>query len=81
MKDNQIKIQIEQLLAAIDAEEAGETAENFGRVCRLQDAKEYLRRAWHAIDDSEFSANDTAYEQMRPICSKCGSGLEMAQTI
>ena len=67
MKDAAIKINIEQIANEIEKEVNRETADNFARVCRLQDAKEYLRRAWHSIDDSEFTANDTAYEQMKPV--------------
>jgi hypothetical protein len=67
MKDANLKIQIEQIGLLIESAIKGETDENYERVCRLMDAKEYLRRAWHSVDGSEFAANDTAYEQFKPV--------------
>lgn len=31
--------------------------------------QQQIRRAWHSVDNSEFAANDTAYEQFKPITS------------
>ena len=56
MKDNQIKIQIEQLAIAIKTEINIEN--DTDRNCRLQDAAEHLRRAWHCVDDSKCENND-----------------------
>lgn len=75
MKDAAIKIQIEQLAVEMEKEINSETAENYERVCRLHDGKEYLRRAWHSVDGSEFAANDTAYEQMKPV--NAGAAIEL----
>ena len=75
MKDANIKVLIEQLATEIEKEANQETSDNYARECRLLDAKEYLRRAWHSVDDSEFVANDTAYEQMKPVAS--GPAMEL----
>lgn len=55
MKDNQLLIQIEALAVLIESE-LGEPDTN--RNCRLQDAKEHLRRAWLAVDGSTCQFND-----------------------
>lgn len=60
MKDCNIQIQIEQLANLIEREICAETGHD--RILNLLDAKEYLRRAWHSLDESPFIANDTQAE-------------------
>jgi hypothetical protein len=63
MKDQNIKVQIDSL-SLILRDEINRESDPY-RSCRLQDAQEYLRRAWHAIDDSPCADNDTTIELQR----------------
>jgi len=63
MKDPNIKILIEQLGVVITGEIR--TEDDGDRQCRLQDTREYLRRAWHAIDGSATFDNETTIETQR----------------
>lgn len=60
MKDQAIKIHIEQIAGAI-AEEIRREMDG-DRQCRLQDAQEYLRRAFWAIDGTATEDNQTTIE-------------------
>jgi len=60
MKDQKIKVLIEQLAVVLRDESQLET--DTDRSCALLDANEYLRRAWHAIDGSPCSDNQTTIE-------------------
>lgn len=65
MKDENLKVWTEQVAAKVNEELKTET--NDDRVCRLLDAKEYLRRAWHALDGTPFEAEDTTIEVRKAI--------------
>lgn len=63
MKDKNILIQIEQLVGILRDEI--DTEMDVNRNCRLQDAREYLHRAWAVIAEMTRSDNDTTIEQSR----------------
>ncbi len=65
MKDGQLKIAIEQIGVLLRDE--GEQERDEDRTCRLLDAREYLRRAWHAIDGSATEDNWTSIETHRAL--------------
>lgn len=56
MKDPQILIQINQLASEIEKELNQET--DIHRNCRLQNAKELLRRAFHEVNGTPYEPND-----------------------
>jgi len=65
MKSEKLKIYIEQNGALIDAELRTES--DTERCCQLLDAREYLRRAWHALDGLPCEDNDTTIETQRAM--------------
>jgi hypothetical protein len=56
MKDKQLCVAIEQLAAELEREI--NVTEDVERNCRLQDAKELLRRAFCIIEQLPFEEND-----------------------
>lgn len=62
MKTEALKIHIEQLAKEVEKSLAIEGRDNTNSILDLIDCKEYLRRAWHTLDQSPFEANDTQAE-------------------
>jgi len=56
VKDKQLQIQFEQLASELNKEINSEA--DIDRNCRLQDAKELLRQAWHVVADIPTEPND-----------------------
>ena len=65
MTDRAITISINQVAALIERELETETGTE--RVCRLLDAKEYLRRSYCALNGMPCEDNDTTIETLRKM--------------
>jgi len=65
MTNETINIHLNQVATLLKKEI--ETEKNQDRMCELQDAMEYMRRAWHRLDGIHCEDNQTTIEMINAM--------------